>query len=446
MRGQPRPDALETLAIDRRGTLYASGAARPGTSKPTGVLKSSNGGSTWVSAGLATQTVWRLQVDTGNARTVYASTDHLLASSDGGATWRGVSDGPDAPTTEVVSDPRDPNLRYGISDGVVKSLDGGPWTAANDGLIATGVDSLVFAPGSQTTLYEGDAKSIDSGKTWRRARSGLGNASIEKLAVDPQMPDTLYAGTQEDGLYKSTDAGASWHTVDTGGQSGFVSALAVEPEHPSTVYESECGPGCTAFGDLLKTVDGGTSWRRLTLPTPSAGRTIRALAIDPQHPDIMFAGTAPWYRHPGLFRSIDAGRHWQPAVTASRLRSYAADAIAIDPRDPDNVYAGSSTDGILKSSNRGKTWVPANTGLTDKGIVALAIDPADPRILYASTGGVWTTMPARVFRSTDGARTWHSVSAGLPAVGVEVFAIDPSGRHVFAGTGGDGVIKLRNGR
>jgi photosystem II stability/assembly factor-like uncharacterized protein len=446
MRGRPRPDAVELLAIDRKGTLYASGQALPGMSKPTGVLRSSDGGRTWAAAGLATQTVWELQVDRGNGSTLYASTDFgLRASSDGGRTWGDVADGPDGPTSAVVSVPKDPSLRYGVSDGVVRSVDDGrTWTPANDGLIATGVSSLVLAPGSAGILYAGDAKSLDGGKTWRREGDGLRNAVVEKLAVDPQDPRTLYAGTQVSGLYKSTDAGASWKGLDTGGQSGFVSALAVDPRHPGTVYVDECGLGCGTYGELLKTVDGGTSWRPLTLPAPSTGRTVQVVAIDPQRPNIVFAGTTSWFRHPGLFRSSDGGSSWQRAVTTPRLRSYAADAIAIDPRDPDNVYAASSRDGILKSGDRGETWAAANKGLTDKGIVALAIDPAHPRVLYASTGGAWTTKPARVFRSTDGARTWHSISAGVPAVGVQAFAIDSSGRSVFAGTGGDGVIKLRS--
>jgi photosystem II stability/assembly factor-like uncharacterized protein len=446
MRGSPRPDSFEALAIDRKGTLYASQPAQIGMTKPPkGVLKSSDGGRTWARAGLAAQTVWGLQVDAGNGRTVYASTaTQLLSSNDGGETWR-ITSGPHAPTGTVVSDPTDPRVVYGIRDGVVKSVDAGrTWAAANNGLIASAIYSLVLAPGSATTLYEEDAKSVDGGKTWRRDRNGLANASIETLAVDPQMPGTLYAGTQAQGLFKSTDAGASWNAVAIGTEPRYITKVAVDPELPNTVYTAECGSGCWSPGRfLLKTVDGGTTWRQLTLPDSGPGRSVEALAIDPKQSNVVFVGTNYWFSHPGLYRSSDGGNRWQPAVTNASFRSYAADAIVIDPRNPDNIYAGSSRAGILKSSDGGRTWAPADKGLTDKGIVALAIDPADPRILYASTGGVWTSMPARVFRSTDGARSWHSISAGLPAVGVEVFAIDSSGRHVFAGTGGDGVIQLR---
>jgi hypothetical protein len=62
---------------------------------------------------------------------------------------------------------------YGIGDGIVKSIDGGrTWAAANNGLIASGIYSLVLAPGSATTLYEADAKSVDGGKRGDASAAG----------------------------------------------------------------------------------------------------------------------------------------------------------------------------------------------------------------------------------------------------------------------------------
>jgi photosystem II stability/assembly factor-like uncharacterized protein len=445
MRGSLRPAAFSVLAIDGAGTLYAVQAKQlPYFTQLPGVVKSKDGGRTWTRAGLPKQTVWQLQVDPGNGRTVYASTEtQLLASSDGGDSWRNVTNGP-SPYGSVVSDPVDPRVVYGIGDGVVKSVDAGrTWAAANNGLIASAVYSLVLAPGSTTTLYAGDVKSVDGGRTWQREGGGLGNASIQSLAVDRKMPRTLYAGTGK-GLFRSNDAGASWSAVPTGTQPGFVSTLAIDPELPNTVYIAECGAGCGGpSGLFLKTADGGKTWQRLTLPEWGPDRTVEAIAIDPKNPKVVLASTNYWFGHPGLYRSQDGGDSWQPAVTSPRFRSFAPAVIAIDPRDPNNVYAGSETAGLLKSGDGGTTWSPASKGLTRNSVVALAIDPADPSILYASTGGAFRATAAKVFRSTDGARTWHSISAGIPAVGVEVFAIDDSGRTVFAGTGGEGVIKLR---
>ena len=106
------------------------------------------------------------------------------------------------------------------------------------------------------------------------------------------------------------------------------------------------------------------------------------------------------------------------------------------PAPPRHHLRRQPTGGILKSSDGGTTWAVANTGLTDKRIYTLLIDPRNPRALFTGTWG-------GVFRSTDGAQRWQPYDRGLPAGGVAAFAIDPSDHTVFAGTNGDGVVSLR---
>jgi photosystem II stability/assembly factor-like uncharacterized protein len=444
MRGSLRPSFFETLAIDHAGTLYAADRGLPGITQLRGVIKSKDGGRTWGSAGLPKQTVWQLQVDTGNGSTLYATTGGFFESNDGGATWQSVANGANAPTSAVVSDPHHPNLRYGIANnGVVKSGDGGrTWAAADTGLVSTYITSLALAPGGARVLYAGTFgrifKSVDDGRTWRPERSRLGDRSVDALVVDPHNRSTLYAAEQGNGLFKSSDAGANWSAVATGVPA--LDNIALDPKHPGTLYIATCGGVCEG-GILEKTNDGGTSWR----PIRGIPWSVQSLAIDPRHPNTLFAGT----RRGEIFRSKDGASSWHRMAKAPALprsHQYEVVAIVIDPRDPANVYAVRRKGGISKSSDGGKTWTRANTGLTDTHINALAIDPRDPRILFASTGGSFATTPARVFRSTDGARTWHPFSAGLPAVGVTAFAIDPSGRSIFAATAGGGVIQLRRHR
>ena len=71
------------------------------------------------------------------------------------------------------------------------------------------------------------------------------------LAIDPQTPATLYAGT-DDGVFKSTDAGASW-TAASAGVTGFSWAtLTIDPQAPSTLYFG-------TLNSLFKTIDGGAN-------------------------------------------------------------------------------------------------------------------------------------------------------------------------------------------
>ena len=439
--GSSRPRSLWSLAIDTNGTLFATAESIPG--QEPRLVKSSDGGVTWSSAGVPGRTVWNVEVDAG---ALYADTEGgVFRSSDGGASWQPFGQGANVPTNSVVTDPHDANTLYGIGDGVVKSLDGGrTWAATDNGLVSTLISSVALAPGGSKILYAGGYggvfKSSDAGLTWRLER-GLGTSSVDTLAVDPQNSRTLYAAESwQGGLFASRDAGAHWSEMSTPFPSKGVKALAIDPQHPRTIYVADCGGAC-AGGTVQKTNDGGRNWQPIT-GIPSA---VRSLAIDPQHPNTVYAGTT----RGEIFRSSDGARSWHRVATAPTLpqsHQYAIIAFAIDPRDGNNVYAARSKGGIIKSSDGGATWHRANDGLTDGHINAFAIDPHNPRTLYVSTGAPFSDTPAAVFRSSDGAGTWQPFSAGLPAVGVTAFAIDSSGRRVFAATEGDGVIELRDSR
>jgi hypothetical protein len=75
------------------------------------------------------------------------------------------------------------------------------------------------------------------------AITGLTNLDITALAIDPQTPTTLYAGTWDlylgtwrGGVFKSTDGAGSWSALNTGLTDLYVSALAIDPRSPATVY------------------------------------------------------------------------------------------------------------------------------------------------------------------------------------------------------------------
>lgn len=116
--------------------------------------------------------------------------------------------------------------------------------------------------------------------SWTAATSGLTPTLIHCLAVDPQTPSTIYAGTNA-GLFKSTDGAASWSSV--GGQPSNFFAVAIDPQTPSTVYG---GTG----GQVLKSINGAATWQRATSGIPV--QIVSALAIDPATPSNEVSGSA----------------------------------------------------------------------------------------------------------------------------------------------------------
>ena len=114
-------------------------------------------------------------------------------------------------------------------------------------------------------------------------------------------------------------------------------------------------------------------------------------------------------------------------------------ALVINPNTPSTLYVGTYSSGVYKSMNSGGTWSAANTGLTDLYVGDLAIDPTNPRTLYAGTWG-------GVFKSTDGGGNWSAVNTGLSSLLITTLAIDPkTPRTLYAGTYYCAMYKSMNG-
>ena len=348
--GLPDDAGSVALGIDPTtpGALYA------GTGRG-GVFKSTDAGGTWVATGFrGGRQVYALTVDPTAARTLYAATDGagaVFKTTDGGGTWGPAS--------------------TGLPD--------------HAGVVALAIDSTM-----PTTLYAGTAddvyKSMDGGGTWNA--TGL-TSNVLALAIDPVTPTTLYAATGDydelpanAGVFKSTDAGATWAAANTGLGNAPIVALAVDPATPSTIYAGtgidNCDFGCSG-GGVVKTTDGGNTWNAASTGLPD-GAIVNALAIDPSTPRTVYAGTYLT----GVFKTTDGGATWTAADAGLPLVL----ALAIDPTRAGTLYAGTEGGGVFKSTDGGRTWGPLNPGLTyGLSIQALALDPATPNRLYAGTSG-----------------------------------------------------------
>src|SRR3989449_2929397 len=109
--------------------------------------------------------------------------------------------------------------------------------------------------------------------------NGPHSETINALAIDPQTPTTLYAGTSGHGVFKSTDGGGNWSAVNTGLTTPcgaiWVNALAIDPQTPTTLYASSSG------GGVFKSTDGGGNWSAVNTGLDTT-RCCITLGIDPQ--------------------------------------------------------------------------------------------------------------------------------------------------------------------
>ncbi len=181
------------------------------------------------------------------------------------------------------------------------------------------------------------------------------------------------------------------------------------------------------LGGLLGVVLFGVS----PVVAPAAGPSfehVHALAAD-------LSGQTLWLgAHTGLFRSEDGGRTWVPVALPVRHHAPDVMAIAIHPQDPALLYVGTHQGGVLRSADGGKSWTAMNGGLGGLDVHGLAIDPHTPEKLHA----VVREKGAGIYRTTEGGQKWTRVDDG-PAGETKVLAsvnipTGMGGIFLYAGT------------
>ena len=123
-----------------------------------------------------------------------------------------------------------------------------------------------------------------------------------------------------------------------------------------------------------------------------------------------------------VFSSADGGGTWRAAAGGVRHRDVLA--VAVNPIDPAVIYAGTFGGGVFKTANGGHTWAAMNSGLANQFVQALVVDPANPSRVFAGTDG------GGVFKSVDGGANW-TLSLGPAGLPVTTLAIAPSNPSIM---------------
>jgi photosystem II stability/assembly factor-like uncharacterized protein len=225
------------------------------------------------------------------------------------------------------------------------------------------VIAVAGVPGDPDIYYVGAAsggifKTEDAGTTWKPIFDEQPVSSIGSLAVAPSAPNVIWAGTGEtflrsnnsigNGIYKSTDSGKTWEHMGLEA-TGRIGRIAIHPRNPDIVYAAALGHcyGPQPDRGVYRTLDGGETWERVLFVDEDTGAA--DIAMDPDNPDVLFAGTwqvvtKTWGRESGgpgsgLYRSRDGGTTWQKLTKGLPTTPLGKIGVAIAPSDTDRVYA-----------------------------------------------------------------------------------------------------------
>lgn len=374
----------------------------------------------------------------------------VLKSADGGTTFVALNNGPQG-VLSIVMDPDDPNVVYA---GGAKTTDGGV-TWIDLGGHGAGF-SIAVDPTNTNIVYSGLSgveKTTDGGMTWESVSQGLGDAQIFSLAINPLNPNVLFAGTTGDGAFKSTDGGATWNAIAI---DSTVYGLLVDPDDSNVVYAGSNG------GGVYKSTDGGDSFARVGSPE------VRVVFSIVKSGSKLYAGTAgggvsvsedggvTWTntgvsQSQGLILSVDSagsvylgtnfdGAFVLPAGDHAAWRRLAWDqlktcacqlghALAIDPSNHNHIFFTTNDGGLLVTEDGGLTWQDGGTnGFVARAPRAVAFDPQQPHRIYASS------IAGGLFKSEDGGKHWQRRRFGSSTNYTTGISVDPVDHSVYVGT------------
>lgn len=228
---------------------------------------------------------------------------------------------------------------------------------------------------------------------------------------------------------------ASWR--DTNPKVGQVMALV---RSKTRLYAG------TFSGRVFRSDNGALTWRSIG-PTGN-GQGASSLAVDPANPDRLWVGA---YTQ-GVWSTTNGGKTWTRTELCTTLTPGDSDpatwcdpspdgvmAIAVDPTNPSVLYAGGIANGLYKSTNGGASWAVASLGVptnTNVYPTAIFVDPKKPSVVLV---GIEAT---GIFRSTNGGQTFAAAMGGVPIAkrgGLATpsqFVYDTSTRSIVVGMPG----------
>jgi photosystem II stability/assembly factor-like uncharacterized protein len=256
-----------------------------------GIYRSEDGGKSFTNIGLKkSEHIAKILIDPRDSKVIYVAAQGplwgpggdrgLYKSTDYGATWDSVLYiSPNTGVTDVVMDPRDPDVLYAASYQRRRHV----WTLINGG--------------PEGAIH----KSTDGGKTWNKLTNGLPSGDVGRigLAVSPVNPDFVYAIIEAQGksggFYKSINRGVSWEKMNevVSVSAQYYSEIFCDPVDVNKVYLLD------TFSQI--TTDGGKTF----IPISTKGRHVddHAFWINPNNPNHFLIGGDG-----GVYETFDGGQ------------------------------------------------------------------------------------------------------------------------------------------
>ena len=271
------------------------------------------------------------------------------------------------------------------------------------------------------------------------------------IRIYPLDKRIMFVSDNPSGVNKSVDGGRTWSARNKGiGVRAGASAdgvpifsLTIDPNDPDIVWA-----GTQSQRGIYKSLNCGESWARMDNGIEEWDNiTFRSFTVCPGNSDVVYAGAEISTGIQGIefdkargkiYKTEDGGKNWHPIWEGGSLARF----IIIDPRDMDTIYVSTGIFdreayndtglGVLKSTDGGKTWRQINNGIDNLFVGYLEMHPHNPDVLFAAAGMNAARQEGGVYRTFDGGKHWEKV---LSSHAMTVVTFSPSNPNIiYAGS------------
>lgn len=267
------------------------------------------------------------------------------------------------------------------------------------------------------------------------SQDGRVSGRASTIAFHPTDASIMYLGTAQGGLWRTTDVGTTWVNLSGSWPTLAMGSVAIDPNDPRVIYAGtgdHAGPGGVG---ILKSTDMGLNW------TPAGdadllGGWIYRIVIDPVNTQVVYAST-----NTGVHKTTDGGATWKSVLSMNGEVT-----LVMNSKDPNNLLAASGTQ-IRRTTDAGGTWMTVGVELPNSNRTVIAISQSDPNYVYVSLSVGGNSV---VGRSMDNGLTWETVSAAVDYLGdqgwyANAIAVDPKNPKIYV-VGGLDVYRSANGQ
>ncbi len=274
---------------------------------------------------------------------------------------------------------------------------------------ALDVSTMSLDPSDSTAVYMGSYKqglyySYNITTGWNEAKT-FPKTTVTSIAVNPENKCDIYS-TFANRLYRSVDCARTWKQIYLDADpNALFTTLAIDFYNPVNLYLG------TSKGDILKSIDGGNSWRVMKRLDVSIAKLVlspkdsrQVYVVDKNSKLYTFLSNTE--TNPRTSANIEANfavDNWTDlnSVLKDMEIGYNFRGLEIVPSDGSIFLATDSA--IVKSSDRGVTWQKLNLLPSEKdGIIrTIAVNPKNSKQIYYATNLTF-------FRSIDGGASWSN--------------------------------------